>query len=400
MTLEAALAEIKSLKQGESFSYRFLAKKHSVSRTTLAAHHQGQRTTRAGAHDQLRLLSQRDEAELVKYIRSLTEKHCPPTRQMIINFATPLCKWEPSEAWVTRLIHRHNDHLLTAWTTPMEGNRHEADNGERYRLYFGLLSKKVAEFEVEPKNTYNMDEKEFMIGVLGKSKRVFDKVLYKERRFKQASHDANREWVTVIGCICADGTTLPPAVIFSAASEKVQANWVHDIDPETHSIYFSVSPSGWTNDDLGVAWLKQVFDPATKRKARRKYRLLILDGHGSHVTKAFIDYCDDNRILVLVYPPHATHTLQPLDVSCFKPLSQNYSKELIYHNHTTEGWLPVQKADFISLFWPAWINTFTETLVLSAFVSTGIYPLEPPPNINFSRSAKGRFPSIFRFNTT
>jgi hypothetical protein len=152
---------------------------------------------------------------------------------------------------------------------------------------------------------------------------------------------------------------------------------VQDIDPETHSIYFSISPSGWTNNDLGVAWLKQVFSPATKRKARRRYRLLILDGHGSHVTKAFIDYCDDNRILVLVYPPHATHTLQPLDVSCFKPLSQNYSKELIYHSHTTEGWLPVQKADFISLFWPAWINTFTETLVLSAFVSTGIHPLEP-----------------------
>jgi hypothetical protein len=78
---------------------------------------------------------------------------------MVINFATPLRKWEPSEASVTRLIHRHNDYLLTAWTTPMEGNRHEADNGERCRLYFGLLSKKVAEFEAEPKNTYNMDEK-------------------------------------------------------------------------------------------------------------------------------------------------------------------------------------------------------------------------------------------------
>jgi hypothetical protein len=167
---------------------------------------------------------------------------------------------------------------------------------------------------------------------------------------------------------------------------------VQDIDPETHSIYFSISPSGWTNNDLGVAWLKQVFSPATKRKARRRYRLLILDGHGSHVTKAFIDYCDDNRILVLVYPPHATHTLQPLDVSCFKPLSQNYSKELIYHSHTTEGWLPVQKADFISLFWPAWINTFTETLVLSAFVSTGIHPLEPDVILDRFKKSLSRLP--------
>jgi hypothetical protein len=69
-----------------------------------------------------------------------------------------------------------------------------------------------------------MDEKGFMIGVISKTKRVLDKVLYKEKRYKQASHDANKEWVTVIGCVCADGSPLPPAVIFSAASEKVQAN--------------------------------------------------------------------------------------------------------------------------------------------------------------------------------
>ena len=259
----------------------------------------------------------------------------------------------------------------------MEGNRHDADNSERYELYFGLLSRKVKEFDILPRNTYNMDEKGFMLGVIGKTKRVFDKVLYKERRYKQPSHDASREWVTVIGAICADGTSLPPAVIYSADSEKVQANWVHDINPETHSIYFSVSQSGWTNDDLGVAWLEQVFDPATQDKARRNYRLLILDGHGSHVTTRFLDYCDENRILVLVYPPYATPTLQPLDVSCFKPLSQSYSNELIYHNYNTKGWIPVQKADFISLFWPAWVNTFTESLILRAFKTTGIHPLHP-----------------------
>ena len=166
-------------------------------------------------------------------------------------------------------------------------------------------------------------------------------------------------------------------MIYSANSDDVQANWVHDIDPETHSIYFSVSQSGWTNDNLGIAWLQQVFNPATQRKARRNYRLLILDGHGSHVTTRFLNYCDDNRILVLVYPPHATHTLQPLDISCFKPLSQSYSNELTYQHHITEGDLPVDKADFISLFWPAWVSTFTEKLTLRAFEVTGIHPLNP-----------------------
>jgi hypothetical protein len=256
----------------------------------------------------------------------------------------------------------------------METVRHEADSGDKYSLYFQLLHLKIEEHEVLPENTYNMDEKGFMIGVVGRSKRVFDKVLYRKRQFKQPIHDGNRERVTVVAGVCADGTHLPPGVIFPAKGDAVQASWVREIDPAKHSIHFTTSPTGWTNDDLGVAWLKQVFDRYTKRKARRRYRLLIIDGHGSHVTKAFIDYCDQHKILLLIFPPHATHTLQPLDVVCFKSLAQNYANQLVEHNHTTQGWYPVTKADFISLFWPAWVNTLTEALVESAFESTGIYP--------------------------
>jgi hypothetical protein len=273
MTLDAALACIWSLKEGETFSYIKVAKKHHISRTTLSTHHQGRRTTREAAHEDQRFLHPRDEAELVKYIKSFTEKHCPPTRQMIINFATPLCRWEPGDTWVTRLLHRHPDDLTTAWATPMESTRYAADNYERYHLCFDLLTKKVKEFNVLPKNTYNMDEKGFMIGVIRKTKRVFDKALHKERRYKQPSHDANREWVTVIGAICADGSHLPPAVIYPAVSEKVQANWVHDINPDTHDLRFLVSPSGWTNDDLSVAWLQQVFDSVTSKKSSEKVQI-------------------------------------------------------------------------------------------------------------------------------
>ena len=31
-----------------------------------------------------------------------------------------------------------------------------------------------------------------------------------------------------------------------------------------------------------------------------------------------IDYCNDNKILLAIFPPHATHTLQPLNVGMFK----------------------------------------------------------------------------------
>ena len=68
---------------------------------------------------------------------------------------------------------------------------------------------------------------------------------------------------------------------------------------------------------------------------------------------------------------------------CFRSLAQNYSNELLNRQHTRLNWNPVDKSDFISLFWPAWKDTFTRSLVKRAFEATGIYP--PDPNIILDR---------------
>ena len=67
-----------------------------------------------------------------------------------------------------------------------------------------------------------------------------------------------------------------------------------------------------------------MFNKETKKKARngRSWRLLILDGHGSHVTLRFINYCEANRILIIILPAHSTSQLQPLDIRVFRPLTQ------------------------------------------------------------------------------
>ncbi|KAJ8109308.1 hypothetical protein OPT61_g7556 [Boeremia exigua] len=293
---------------------------------------------------------------------------------MVMNFLTPLCRWAPSEAWITRFLNHHSDVLINAWCTPIDSNRHHADSIDRYRLYFELLHRKIAEYNVLPEDTYNMDEKGFAIGVAGRSKRIFDKVLYDQKQFRKSLHNGNREWVTLLATICADGSVLPPGIIYPAAGRDVQASWVAPIDPKKHDIFFTTSPTGWTNDDLGITWLEQVFERYTAPKARRRWRLLILDGHGSHVTKAFIDYCDAHKILLMIYPPHSTHTLQPLDVVCFALLAQNYTKELDYRTQRSQGILSISLSDFFDLFWPAWVTTFTKTLVETSFLTTGIYP--------------------------
>jgi hypothetical protein len=89
----------------------------------------------------------------------------------------------------------------------------------------------------------------------------------------------------------ADGTALPPGLVFQGANGNIQSTWVQDINSEQHNVFVTSSLSGWSNNEIGLAWLKQVFDRNTKEKARRNWRLLILNGYGSHATLEFIENC-------------------------------------------------------------------------------------------------------------
>ena len=60
----------------------------------------------------------------------------------------------------------------------MDRDRHKADSEAKYSLYFELLHDKMKEYNVQPSHIFNLDEKGFMIRVLRRSKRVFDKKIY------------------------------------------------------------------------------------------------------------------------------------------------------------------------------------------------------------------------------
>jgi hypothetical protein len=64
-----------------------------------------------------------------------------------------------------------------------------------------------------------------------------------------------------------------------------------------------VSKNGWTNNALGLEWLKH-FDAHTKTRKVGVYRLLILDGYKSYLNQDFKDYCLENKILTLCMPSY------------------------------------------------------------------------------------------------
>jgi hypothetical protein len=176
-----------------------------------------------------------------------------------------------------------------------------------------------------------------------------------------------------MACIGADGTTLSPGLIFEELHSNIRDTWMEEITKET-SMFVTSSPTGWSNNNIGLAWLSQVFDQYTNKKAGRCWRLFLLDGHGSHITKSFLAFCDCNKILLIMYPPHATYSLPALDVVMFKFLSSQYSKKLTNYTHKSLGILLLKKGNFIPLFWSARISSFAEKPIFKAFEATGVWP--------------------------
>jgi hypothetical protein len=91
----------------------------------------------------------------------------------------------------------------------------------------------------------------------------------------------------------------------------------------------------------------------------------------------FIEYCNRNRILLATYPPYSTHTLQPLDVVMFKPLSSAYSAQVASFIERSQGLTSMSKRDFYPMFIAAWEASFKEETILKAFKATSLSPLNP-----------------------
>jgi hypothetical protein len=119
-----------------------------------------------------------------------------------------------------------------------------------------------------------MDEKGFLIGITSRSKRVFSRRMWEKKEIRASLQDGSREWITLLACVCADGSTLPPSLIYQSAAGSIQSSWVIDVKPGLHSAHVTSSPSGWTNNDIGLAWLGQVFNRYTKKKAGRACMLM------------------------------------------------------------------------------------------------------------------------------
>jgi Tc5 transposase DNA-binding domain len=207
-SIEEALADLRLQEEPNILQ---TAKKHKINRTTLSRRWNHVTGSKQSGYDAQRLLTTAQSNSLKKYINDLTERGLPPTNAMVRNFAAQIAQKQPGPHWIERWLKANKKDLKSGYLTSIDGARKKAESVYHYSLYYELLARKMKEYDIQAQNMYNMDEKGFLIGQLSKVRRVFTRNAYEAGRVEHVMQDGNREWITLIATICADGTGLSPS---------------------------------------------------------------------------------------------------------------------------------------------------------------------------------------------
>jgi hypothetical protein len=323
-------------------------------------------------------LTKTEESTLVKWILSMDQRGLAPTYDIVGQMANLLLqKRSQTQAnppptigqnWVYNLVKRHKA-LKYQYNRKYDYQRAKCEDPAIIQPWFQLVRNTIEKYSILDADIYNFDETGFQIGVISTAKVITGA----ERSRRPVSvQPGNREWVTAIDCIYADGQSLPPVIIFEGKMH--QSTWYTDNELPRDWV-IGVSENGWTDNELGLTWLKNVFEKHTAPRTKGVYRLLILDGHGSHLTPEFDLFCTEHSIITLCIPPHSSHLLQPCDVSLFAVLKRQYGQQI--QGYIRRGTHHIDKQDFLQAYLIARTEAATTANIQSSFAATGLVLHDP-----------------------
>jgi hypothetical protein len=352
-------------------SLRATANTYDVPFATLRERHLGV-LSRKETTPNSRKFTNNEEQVLLQKVLQLSADGFPPQRAIVEEMANTMLQTKnpahPQRVgtkWVANFVKRHPE-LSSVYNRKFDIQRAEVEDPKLISLWFKLVGDTIAKYGVAEEDIFNFDETGFQMGVISTSKVITSSDRKGRPRTKQPG---NRKWVTAIEAVNARGWAIPPFIIFDGKLHL--STWYNTGIPTTWRI--AVSDNGWTNDKLGLEWI-QHFHENTKH-CKGKWRLLIFDGHGSHSTSEFRDFCLQNCILTLCMPAHTSHILQPLDVSCFGPLKKAYGSQI--ENKMRLGINHITKEEFLPAFFTAHQQTMTTGNITSGFRATGLVPFNP-----------------------
>jgi hypothetical protein len=368
------LLAMNALKKGQITSMREAARVYCVPRSTLHARMQG-RAHHSYKRPKNTKLSETEEITLRNWILSMDKRGCPVRPSMVEQMANCLLAKRDSiipppivgKCWVNNYLKRQQD-LQTRYIRKYNYERALCEDPTIIGGFFDDLERVFTEYGIAEEDVWNFDETGFAMGIISTAKVVCSSDRKGKPRLLQPG---NREWVTAVECISARGIAVPSLIILKSVNKLLDWYNLPSLPPNWA---ITESPNGWTSDELGLEWLQKIFDPWTKPYTVGRYRLLILDGHSSHLTPLFDQHCAANDIITVCMPPHSSHLLQPLDVGVFAVLKRLYGHAV--ENRMRCGVNHIDKDDFLTMYADIRDKAYTIQNIKSGFLSTGISPFD------------------------
>ncbi|KAK1882025.1 Pogo transposable element with ZNF domain [Dissostichus eleginoides] len=114
------------------------------------------------------------------------------------------------------------------------------------------------------------------------------------------------------------------------------------------------------------------FQNHTKSSQESKV-LVVLDNHSSHLSVEGINFCRGHGIILLSFPPHCSHKLQPLDRTVYGPLKKHI-------NSRCDNWMKTHPGATMTIYdLPGIVKSAlplaaTPSNIQAGFACTGIWP--------------------------
>ena len=271
----------------------------------------------------------------------------------------------PNKNWPQGFYKRHPE--IKAKTLKALDSRRDGSNiYEKVEHWFEEIGGLLKDPKILADNVYNMDE----TGVLLSDPRSVKVLVDRHDLCGTRGVEVKRVLITAVECISAGGHWLPPLIVWPATTHR--SNWTTYPTPGWH---FACTQSGYTDSEISLHWIRDVFDPLTRARANGKPRILINDGFTTHETVEVLTFCFANNIILCRLPSHTSHKLQPCDVGVFGPLKTAYREQvdLLYRRGATA----IGKQDFTRLYSQARDTAFTPRNIRSSWAKAGLFPFNP-----------------------
>lgn len=176
-------------------------------------------------------LTPEETENVLRLVEELGERGFPPDHRTIKEFVDAILQVKLGDQfpnggvgkkWTHRFLEKHSDRVQGYYSTGLESKRGRAVNLNTHEAWFKVLGDTLKKYNVDPDCIYGCDETGFMPG-RGTRTRVFGKA-GKKVQHKQES--GKREMNTALVTICADGSTIPPLIIFKSKAYLMQ--WLQD----------------------------------------------------------------------------------------------------------------------------------------------------------------------------